>query len=165
MLRVLEALQTTLLQRIDAHHLRAALHRFAQGFEHPRVVGAGVLAPDEDCIGVFKVVEGHGAFADANALRQRHTAGFMTHVRAVREVVGAIGAHEQLVQKSRFVAGAARGVELGLIGARQAVQVFGDQGKRVVPADRLIAVGFGVVAHWLGQATLIFEPIVALFQQ
>ncbi|MNF69502.1 hypothetical protein D3C84_513880 [compost metagenome] len=164
-LRMLEALQATLFQRVDAHHLRAALHRFAQRFEHSRVVGAGVLAPDENRIGVFEVVEGHGAFADPDALRQRDTAGLVAHVRAVGEVVGAVGAHEQLIEVRRFVAGAARGVELGLVRARQAVQVFGDQREGVVPTDRFIAVRFGVVAHRLGQATLVFEPVVALLQQ
>ncbi|MNZ88254.1 hypothetical protein D3C78_1071420 [compost metagenome] len=93
-LRVLETLQATLFQRVDAHHLRAALHRFAQWFEHPWVVGTGVLAPDENRIGVFEVVEGHGAFADPDTLRHRDTAGLVAHVRAVGEVVGAVGAHE-----------------------------------------------------------------------
>ncbi|MCY1408716.1 hypothetical protein D9M71_240440 [compost metagenome] len=164
-LRVLETFQAAFLERVDAHHLRTAFHRFTQRFEHAWVVGAGVLAPDENRIGVFEVVEGHGAFADADTLRQRHTAGLVAHVRAVREIVGAVGAHEQLVQISRFVAGTARGVELGLVRARQAVQVFGDQCKSVVPTDRFIAVRFGVVAHRLGQATLVFEPVVALLQQ
>ncbi|MNX82206.1 hypothetical protein D3C86_1139280 [compost metagenome] len=89
----------------------------------------------------------------------------MAHVRAVREVVGAIGAHEQLIEVRRFVAGTAGSVELGLIGVRQAVQMLGDQGECVVPADRLVAIGLGVIAHRLGQAALIFEPIVALLQQ
>ena len=67
-LRVLEALHATLFKWVDAHHLRAAFDRFTQRFEHPRMVGAGVLAPDENRIGVFEVVEGHGAFADADTL-------------------------------------------------------------------------------------------------
>ncbi|MND40993.1 hypothetical protein D3C80_317420 [compost metagenome] len=162
---MLEALQAPLLERVDAHHLSAALHRFAQWFEHPWVVGAGVLTPDENCIGVFEVVEGHGAFADPDALRQRDTAGLVAHVRAVGEVVGAVGAHEQLIEVRRFVTRPARGVELGLIGARQAVQMPGDQGECVVPTDRLVAISLGVVAHRLGQAALVFEPIVTLFQQ
>ena len=41
----------------------------------------------------------------------RYAAGFVAHVRAVGEVVGAVFAHEQLVQERGFVRGAARGVE------------------------------------------------------
>ncbi|MNH26761.1 hypothetical protein D3C79_868310 [compost metagenome] len=41
----------------------------------------------------------------------------------------------------------------------------GDQGECVVPTDRLVAISLGVVAHRLGQAALVFEPIVTLFQQ
>ncbi|MNZ88255.1 hypothetical protein D3C78_1071430 [compost metagenome] len=43
--------------------------------------------------------------------------------------------------------------------------MFGDQRERGVPTDRLVAIGLGVIAHRLGQAALIFEPVVALLQQ
>ncbi|RMS73711.1 hypothetical protein ALP60_102231 [Pseudomonas savastanoi] len=164
-LRMLETLQATLFERVHAHHLGAALYRFTQWLEHARVVGAGVLAEDEDGIGVFEILEGHGALADADALRQRYATGLVAHVRAVREVVGAISAHEQLIQVRRFVAGAAGGVELGHVRAGQVLQVLGDQRKRVVPADRLVTVGFRVIAHRLGQAALILEPVIALLHQ
>src|SRR5260370_41925605 len=39
----------------------------------------------------------------------------------------AVGAHEQLVEKGRLVAGAARGVEDGLVRVGQRVQVAGDR--------------------------------------
>jgi hypothetical protein len=103
--------------------------------------------------GVFEVVKGHGAFADTDTLRQGHATGFVAHVRAIREVVGAVGAHEQLVQVRRFVAGAARGVELGHVRARQGVEVLADQLERRLPTDGLVTVGLCVVAHRLGQAT------------
>ncbi len=164
-LRVLEAFQAALLERVDAHHLGAALHCFTQRFEHAWVVGAGVLAPDEDGVRVFEVVEGHRAFADSDALRQGHAAGLVAHVRAVGEVVGAVGAHEQLVQVGRFVAGPARGVELGHVRAGQVVQVPGDQAEGIFPTDGLVAVGLGVVAHRLGQPALVLQPVVALLQQ
>jgi hypothetical protein len=115
-LRVLEAFQAALFERVEAHHLGAALDRLAQRFEHARVVGAGVLADDEDRVGQLQVVEHHGALAHAEGLRHARAAGFVAHVRAVGEVVGAVGAHEQLVEERRLVAGPARGVELGLVG-------------------------------------------------
>ncbi|MNH17216.1 hypothetical protein D3C79_768790 [compost metagenome] len=163
-LRVLEALQATLLERVDAHHLGAALYRIAQRVEHARVVGTGVLAPDENRVGVLEVVEGDGALADPDALPQGHAAGLVAHVRAVGEVVGAVGTHEQLVQVRCFVAGAPRSVELGLVRAGQLVQLAGDQGEGGVPADRLVAVAGCVVDHRLGQAPLVLQPVVALLQ-
>ena len=165
MLRVLEALQATLFEWVDTHHLGAALHCFAQRFKHAWVVGAGVLAPDENGIGMLEVIKGHGAFAHAHALCQGYAAGFVAHVGAVREVVGAIGAYKQLVQVGGFVAGAARGVELGHVRAGQRVEVLADQVEGGFPTDGRVAIGLGVIAHRLGQAALIFQPIVALFQQ
>ncbi|MCY1413405.1 hypothetical protein D9M71_288350 [compost metagenome] len=164
-LRMLEAFQATLLERVDTDHLGTALDRLAQGLKHARVVGARVLAPDENRIGVLEVIEGDGAFADPDALRQRDTTGLVAHVRAVREIVGAIGAHEQLVQIRRFIAGTARGIELGLIGAFQVQQVLGDQVKGALPADGLVAITGGVIDHRVGQATLVFKPIIALLKQ
>ena len=94
-----------------------------------------------------------------------HAAGFVAHVRAVREVVAAKGADKQLIQVGRFVAGAAGGVELGLIGVLQRIQVLGDQGKGGVPTDRLVMIAGGVIAHRLGQAALVFQPVIALLTQ
>ncbi len=47
-------------------------------------------------------------------------------------------AHEQLVGERRFVAGAARRVEHGFIGAREGVQLTCNQVERVVPLEGLI---------------------------
>ncbi|MCY1217686.1 hypothetical protein D9M72_296070 [compost metagenome] len=165
MLRVLEALQATLLERVVADHLGTAFHCFAQRFEHARVIGAGVLAEDEDGVGMLEIVEGHAALAHADALAEGDAAGFVAHVRAVGEIVGAEGADEQLVQVRRLVAGAAGGVELGLVRAFQVAQVAGHQGEGVLPADRHVVVGLAVVAHGMGQAALVFEPVVALLAQ
>jgi len=159
---MLEAFQAAFLERVDADHLRPAFHRFAQRFEHPRVVGAGVLANDKNRIGMFQVVEHHGAFAHAQALDHAHRAGFVTHVRAVREVVGAVGANEQLIEKGCLVAGPARGVELGLIWRVQGIEVPGDQREGLVPGSFHITISGRVIAHRVGQATLILQPIITL---
>ncbi len=165
MLRVLETFQPAFLERVDADHLSTALYGLTQRFKHAWVVGAGVLTEYENRVGMFEIVEGHGAFTDAHALRQRDTAGFVAHVRAVGKVIGAVSAHEQLIQIRRFVAGPAGGIELGHVRAWQVVQVLGDQGEGVVPGNRLVTIGFGVIDHWLGQTALIFQPVVTLLQQ
>ena len=89
----------------------------------------------------------------------------MAHVRAVRQVVGAIGADEQLVEECRFVRGAARGVENRFIGRGERVQGFGDPRECRVPADRHVAVAGGVIGHGLGQPALGFEELVGLLRQ
>ncbi|MNZ44281.1 hypothetical protein D3C78_619110 [compost metagenome] len=164
-LRMLEALQSALLERVDADHLCPALDRFAQGLEHPRVVGAGVLADDEDRVGMLQVVKHHSAFAHAEAFDHAHRAGFVAHVGAVRKVVGAVGPHEQLIEECRLVTGPARGVELGLVRRLQRVEVPGDQREGLVPGGFHVTVGGCVIAHRVGQAALILQPVIALFGQ
>ncbi|MNX93249.1 hypothetical protein D3C86_1254260 [compost metagenome] len=162
---MLEALQSALLERVDADHLCAALHRLAQRFEHPWVVGAGVLADDENRVGMLQVIEHDGAFAHAEAFDHRNGAGLVAHVGAIGEIVGAVGPHEQLIEKRRFVAGAARGVELGLVRRFQRIEMPGDQRERVVPRGLDVTVGGRVIAHRVGQSALILQPVIALFGQ
>ncbi|MNJ53001.1 hypothetical protein D3C77_483730 [compost metagenome] len=63
MLRVLETFQAALLEGVETHHLGAAFDRLSQGLQHPRVIGARVLADDEDRISLFQVVVHHRALA------------------------------------------------------------------------------------------------------
>ncbi|MCY1177973.1 hypothetical protein D9M73_183040 [compost metagenome] len=89
----------------------------------------------------------------------------MAHVRTIREVVGAVGTHEQPVKERRFVAGPARGVEFGFIRRLQRTQVPGDQLEGLLPGGFDIVVGGGVVAHRVGEAALVFKPVVGLLLQ
>src|SRR3989344_1138346 len=43
--------------------------------------------------------------------------------------------------------------------------MFGDQGESGVPADRLVVIAGGVITHRLGQAALVFKPVIALLAQ
>ncbi|MCY1354202.1 hypothetical protein D9M69_405670 [compost metagenome] len=162
---MLEALQPALLEWIDTDHLGTALDRFAQRFKHPRVVGARVLTDDENRIGMFQVVEHHGAFTHAEAFDHAHRAGFVAHVGAVRKVVGTVGPDEQLIEKGGFVTGPARGIELGLARRFQRIEVPGDQRERFVPGGFHVTVGGRVIAHRVGQAALILQPVIALLGQ
>ena len=164
-LRMLETLQAALFQRIERHHAGAALDGLAQRFEHPWVVGTRVLAEHEDRVGMLEILEADGAFAHADALPQRHATGFVTQVRTIGEVVAAKRPDEQLIEVGRLVAGAPGGVEFGLVRVVQALEVTGDQGEGFVPADGVVAVAGAVVTHWLGQAPLIFEPVITLLAQ
>ena len=133
--------------------------------QHARVAGAGVLADDEDAVGVAEVLDLHRRLADADRLGQPEAARFVAHVRAVGEVVGPELADEEAVEKSRFVAGAPRGVKRRLVGRGERVELLGDQRERLVPRDRLVVVGPGAAHHRVRQAPLLVEPHVALRQQ
>ena len=102
------------------------------------MVGAGVLADDDDQLGVVDVVEADRALADADRLGERDRGRLVAHVRAVGQVVGAERADEQLVDERRLVGGLARGVEHRLVRAGQAVQLPADQREGVGPGDRLV---------------------------
>lgn len=67
------------------------------------MVGARVLAGDDDQVGVFDIVDGHRALADADGLDQCGAGGLVAHIGAVRQVVGAETAHQQLVEERRLV--------------------------------------------------------------
>ncbi len=125
LLRVLEPDQPGLAQRVDRDDLRAVLLGDLERGEHPRVVGAGVLAGDHDQLGVVDVVEGDRALADADHLGQRDRGGLVAHVGAVGQVVGAERADEELVDERRLVGGLAGGVEDRLVRAGQPVEVLG----------------------------------------
>ena len=110
------------------------------------MVGAGVLAHDENGIGVLEIGVGNGAFTDAEALAEASSAGLMTHVRAVREVVGPECAAQQLVEEGSFVASPSGGVQLDLVGMPHGLEFAGDQGEGFVPGDWYVVVGRGIVA-------------------
>ena len=75
-----EALQSAFAQRVERHDGRAALRRFAQLAQHARMVGARVLAEDEDRIGLLEIGQRHRALADADLLAQRHARRLVAHV-------------------------------------------------------------------------------------
>jgi hypothetical protein len=67
-LRIDEAFQPRLRQWVHAHDTATVLHAFLQRAQHPRVVGAGVLAHDDHELRGVDVLQRHRAFADADGL-------------------------------------------------------------------------------------------------
>lgn len=150
LLGVLEPHQPGLGQRVHGDDLAAAPLGLLQRGEHPRVVGARVLAHDKDQVAVVNVVQGHAALADAQGLVERGTAGLVAHVAAVGQVVGAVGPGEELEQERGLVADPARGVEEGLVRGVQGAQFAREQVEGAVPADRLVVVRAGPLDHGFG---------------
>ncbi len=161
-LRVLELHEPGLGEGVDRDDDGAVLLGLLQRAEHPRVVGARVLAGDHDELGLVEVLQRHRALADADGLAERGARGLVAHVGAVGQVVGAVAAHEQLPEERRLVGGAARGVEHRVVGAGQGLEGVGDGAERLVPADLLVVVGPGPLDDGVGEASLLAEPPVRL---
>ena len=152
LLRVLERHEARLDERVDGDNLRPAAMRLLQGGEHAGVVRAGVLAGDEDDLGLFEVLEFHTAFADAEGFAERHATRLVAHVAAVGQVVRAEAADEELVQKSGFIARPAGGVENGFMGMGQTPEPPRHLLQRLVPGNRDIMIGPGRQPHGLGDS-------------
>ena len=136
---------------------------FLEGGQHSGVIGAWVLAKDEDDVGFIKVLERYRAFADSNGFSHGDSTGFMAHVGAVGQVIGAILAGQELVEVGGFVAGSAGGVEEGVVRGGKFFQMVCDLFKCVVPGDGFVMSGTGGKVHGLGQAALAFHPVVGMF--
>ncbi|GHE08264.1 hypothetical protein GCM10010339_55970 [Streptomyces alanosinicus] len=160
LLRMLEADESGLRQRVDRDDLSAVALGLLQRGQHPRMVGARVLPHGEDEVRGVDVVQGDTAFADAQCLLQRGAAGLVAHVGAVRQVVGAVGAGEELQQEGGFVVEPAGGVEEGLVRGVQPAQFPGEDVERLVPADRFVVGGARPLDHRLGQPALLIEPVI-----
>ena len=87
------------------------------------MIRAGILADDENAVGMFEIFQLHAAFADSDAFLQRDAARFVTHVRAIRQIVGAELPREKLVEKRGLVAGASAGIKRGRVRRRQRIQL------------------------------------------
>ena len=94
-----EAGQADFLQRIDGDDSRASFFRHLQRGQHARMIRPRILAEDDDDVGAFQVVEGHGGLARAQRFAQSESRRLMTHVGAVRQIVRTKAAGEELKKK------------------------------------------------------------------
>ena len=79
------------------------------------MVGARILTGQDQQLRIVDVVQGHARLADPDRLLQGDTRRLMTHVRVIRQVVGAVRPNEQLIDKSRLVRRATGGLDEGLV--------------------------------------------------
>ena len=98
-----ESHQARFRQGVDGDDLAAVLLAALQGREHPRMVGAGVLAHDDDHFGLVEVGQRYRSFADAQGFGEPGTARLMAHIGAVGQVVGSEFPDEKLVKESRLI--------------------------------------------------------------
>ncbi|MCY1222309.1 hypothetical protein D9M72_343990 [compost metagenome] len=163
-LRVREAFQRALAQRVEHDDRHLAPRGLVQRAHHARVVRAGVMADRDDQFALVEIFQRHRALADADRARQAHAGGLVAHVRAVREIVGAVFAREQLVQVGGLVRSPAGGVELHLL-RPQAAQDLADTRERGFPLHRPEGVGGPVIDQRMRQAALVFQFVVGAVQQ
>ena len=84
----------------------AATFRRKQSRQHARMIRTGILSDDEDRVTKIEILEHDRALAETERLFHSGAAGFMTHVRAVGQVVRSKLSYEKLIKKCSFVAGA-----------------------------------------------------------
>src|SRR5437588_12794579 len=82
----------------------AATFRRKQSCQHARMIRTGILSDDEDRVTKIEIFEHDRALAEAQRLFHSGAAGFMTHIRAIGQIVRAELSNEQLIKKCRFVA-------------------------------------------------------------
>ena len=126
------------------------------------MVCARIVAEDKDEVGTLHVFQSRGTLAYAERLYQRHSGRFMAHVGTIGKVVGAELARKQLQKKGRLIGRLARGVEGGLIGRIETVQLVRDHFEGIRPRDRLIVGRVGVPHHGRRQTALRVKPVVRL---
>src|ERR1019366_639879 len=129
------------------------------------MIRAWILPSNKDSVRELEVLEGDGSLADTDHFLQRQPRRFVTHVRTIWPVIGAELAHKQLIEKSRFVTGAARGIEDCLIRTAQRVQFARDHGERIFPRNRFVVVAAGTQDHGMSQSSLMAQPVVRLLRQ
>ncbi len=61
------------------------------------MVSAWVLASDDDGVCLVKVIKRDCAFTNSDGCSESCAAGFVAHVRAVREIISSVEAGEELV--------------------------------------------------------------------
>ena len=164
-LRIGEALQRPLLQRVEHDDRHAAARAFVQRAHHARMVGAGIVAHRDDQVAMVEILQRDRALADADRLRQPDAGRLVAHVGAVGEVVGAVFAGEDVEQERRLVRGPAGGVELRHVGVGQAAQHFADPGEGGVPFERPVGVARRVIGHRMGDAAVVLQLVIALLEQ
>ena len=97
------------------------------------MVGTRILTDDEDEICFLKTGEANRAFADPNGARKAHTTGFVAHVGAIRQVVGADLTGQCAPEECCFVARAAARVQDGLIRTGERLHLRCDHSECVLP--------------------------------
>ena len=155
-LRIGEALQRPLLQRVEYNDRHTATGALIECAHHAGMIGAWIVAHRNDQFTMIEVFQRHRALADADCPRQANTGRLVAHIGAIGEIVGAIFAREDIEKEGGFVGSAAGCIELRHVGVRQFAQHLADHGERGIPVDRFVGVAGPVIGHRVGEAAVVF---------
>ena len=144
--------------RVDDHDLAATAADHHERAHHPRVVARRVAADEHDKVGVFHVVELHGAGARAHHARQPHAARLVAVVAAVVDVIRAIDPREELEQEASLVARAAAEVPERFVRVGPQ-ELRGDPLHRVGPGDRLVVLRALLEHHRLHEPARVLHLV------
>ena len=164
-LRMFEARQSGFGKGIDVHNFAAASFGVEKRSQHARMIRPGILPDDKDRVGEVKVFKRYRPLAKTEGFLHSGAARFMTHVRAVRQIVRAKLSHKKLIKKCGLVAGASRSVEDRFIGRGQPIQFTRDQFKRVLPVNGFVIIAAFAQDHRMSDASLCVEPLIRLVRQ
>ena len=109
------------------------------------MIGARVLAHHKNEIGVIEIFQSHRPLADAERLREAHATGLVTHIRAIREIIGPQRAPEKLIEKGSFIAGATRSIEYSLVRVLQRFEGRANLAESFFPDNRYVAIARRIV--------------------
>ena len=163
-LRIDERLEALFADRIEGDDLNAAFGRLLQGVQESRAVRTRILAEEKHRIAFGKIIEYGGADANADRLFEGHARGLVTHVRRVREIVCAVEAAEQRIEVGGFEARSSRRIEDDGVGIER-LQLLADALESLLPFAWHVMIALGVIAHRMGQASLLLEIVVAPIAQ
>ena len=156
-LRRCEPLQSALTQWIEDDNWHSALRDLAQRRQHARMISAGIVADAKERVAMIEILQGHGSLADTNRLRQPDARRLVTHIRAVRKIVGPVFPREQLIEKCRLIGCAAGRIKLRHVRMRQRAEHGANPRQRLLPRNRQVFVGCPVVGHRMSQPTFVLE--------
>ena len=144
-LRVDETLQAAFAQGVEGDDGHIAATHVLQLMQHPRAIAADILAKEKQAIGVLEVCQGHGAYRHADAFLQPYRGTLVAHVGAVGQVVGAVGAREQLVHERGFQRRPPGGIEHHAVGVH-GLELGADFTVGLFPGGFPVMISVGVVA-------------------
>src|ERR1700719_775783 len=163
--RILYPSQAHFRQRVDRDKFGALVLGLLQRGQHPRMVRAWIVPENKDELRTLHVLQRRRALANSERLHHGYTGRLVAHVRAIRKIVRAKLASKQLHKKGRLIGRLSRGIEGGLIGRTQAVQLLRNHGKGLWPRNRLIVGRVRVPYHRRSQTALLVKRVIVLRRQ
>src|ERR1700719_1045344 len=163
--RILHPHQAHFRQRVDRDNLGTLVLGLLQRGQHPRMVRAWIVPENKDELRTLHVLQRRRALANSERLHHGYTGRLVAHVRAIRKIVRPELASKQLQKKGRLIGRLSRGIEGGLIGRIQTVQLLRNHGEGLWPRNRLIVDRVRVPYHRRSQTALLVKPVIRLRRQ